>query len=46
VKLILEGGISETGVHIPIKKSIYAPVLRELHKFGITMTESVEEMIE
>lgn len=43
VKMILEEKITETGVHIPIKKSIYDPILEELHKFGISMTESVEE---
>ena len=42
VKLILEGKITDTGVHIPIKKSIYLPVLAALHKLGISMSESVE----
>ena len=46
VKLILEGKITDTGVHIPIKKSIYIPVLNELQKFGISMSESVEEISE
>ncbi len=40
VKLILDQTISETGVHIPIKKSIYSPVLAELKKHGISMEES------
>lgn len=38
-KMILEGKFSETGVHIPISKSIYEPVLDELQKLGIAMKE-------
>lgn len=44
VKMILEGKITDTGVHIPIKKSIYTPVLDELTKLGISMSETVEEI--
>ncbi len=44
VKSILEGKIIDTGVQIPIKKSIYLPVLAALHKLGISMSESVEEI--
>lgn len=44
VKLILDGEIADTGVHIPINKSIYIPVLAALQKFGISMSESVEEI--
>jgi len=39
VKMILEGKISDTGVHIPVSKSIYEPVLTELEKLGISMIE-------
>ncbi len=39
VKMILDGKISDTGVKIPIAKSIYEPVLNELEKMGISMTE-------
>lgn len=39
VKMILEGKITETGVHIPISKNIYEPVLTELEKQGIAMQE-------
>jgi saccharopine dehydrogenase-like NADP-dependent oxidoreductase len=39
VKMILTGKISTTGVHIPIKKDIYAPVLRELEQYNIKFTE-------
>jgi saccharopine dehydrogenase-like NADP-dependent oxidoreductase len=39
VKMILDGKISNTGVHIPISKDIYEPVLIELEKLGIAMIE-------
>jgi saccharopine dehydrogenase-like NADP-dependent oxidoreductase len=42
VRLILEGKIKDTGVHIPIIKTIYKPVLSELADLGISMTESIE----
>jgi saccharopine dehydrogenase-like NADP-dependent oxidoreductase len=38
-KLILEGKIKETGIHIPIIPSIYKPVLQELEKHGIIFKE-------
>lgn len=39
VKMILDGKINETGVHIPTSKNIYEPVLNELEKLGIVMKE-------
>ena len=39
VKMILNGIINETGVHIPVKPEIYMPVLEELEKMGITFEE-------
>ena len=39
VKMILESKIKDTGVHIPVAKSIYEPILNELEKLGISMTE-------
>ncbi len=36
---ILNGEISEPGVQIPIKKSIYDPILKELEEFGIKFKE-------
>ncbi len=39
VKMILEGKIKDTGVHIPIAKTIYNPILDELEKMGIFMIE-------
>jgi saccharopine dehydrogenase-like NADP-dependent oxidoreductase len=38
-KLILEGNIQLTGLHIPIIKEIYNPVLKELEHTGISFTE-------
>lgn len=40
VKMILKSEITETGVHIPIIKNIYEPVLNELEMMGIAMTEN------
>ncbi len=39
-KLILEGKIKETGLHIPIIPNIYEPVLAELKNFGIQFIEA------
>ena len=38
-KKILLGEISLTGVHIPTKKLIYDPVLKELENYGIAFKE-------
>ncbi len=38
-KLILEGKIKLTGVHLPIMKEVYNPVLEELETFGIKFNE-------
>jgi len=40
-KLILEGVITEQGLHIPIIPSIYEPVLRELQLHGIAFREKI-----
>jgi saccharopine dehydrogenase-like NADP-dependent oxidoreductase len=42
-KLILEGKLTETGLHIPIISSIYTPVLKELEQHGIKFLESEEQ---
>jgi saccharopine dehydrogenase (NADP+, L-glutamate forming) len=44
VELILEGIIRETGVQIPIKKSIYAPILSKLENLGISMSHTVDKI--
>jgi saccharopine dehydrogenase-like NADP-dependent oxidoreductase len=38
-KLILNGKIKMTGLHIPVSKEIYEPVLRELEMLGIKFQE-------
>lgn len=43
VKMIAKGEINVTGVHIPIKKTIYSPILEELQTLGIAMIETTEE---
>ena len=39
-KMILNGEIQLKGVHIPIRKEIYQPVLNELEKWGIAFEEN------
>jgi len=41
-KMILNGQITETGVHIPITPGIYNPLLDELETLGIKFDESTE----
>lgn len=41
-KLILNDTIKMTGVHIPIGKEIYQPVLKELERFGVVFKELVK----
>jgi saccharopine dehydrogenase-like NADP-dependent oxidoreductase len=43
-KLILDGTIADTGLHIPVKESIYHPVLKELEKHNITFREKLEDL--
>ena len=43
-RLILEGAIKVTGVHIPVIPEIYTPVLRELKELGITFKEKKEDI--
>jgi saccharopine dehydrogenase-like NADP-dependent oxidoreductase len=38
-KLILNGGIQLKGLHIPTKKEIYEPVLKELELHDVKFTE-------
>lgn len=41
-KLILQNKIALTGVHIPIRKEIYAPILKELAELGIKFINEEE----
>ena len=42
-KLILEGKIKETGVHIPVGPAIYQPILAELKTLDIAFKERREK---
>ena len=39
-RLILNGTINLTGLHIPTRKEIYEPVLKELEHYDITFQET------
>ncbi len=39
-RLILNGRIRARGVHLPVLKEFYRPVLRELRSYGITFSEN------
>lgn len=39
-KLLLNGSITDKGIHVPIKKNMYDPILRELEKDGIVFHEN------
>lgn len=41
-KLILDGSLTVTGLHIPVLPAIYVPVLEELAKHGIVFEEKIE----
>ena len=41
-KLVLEGKIDATGVHIPVNPIIYEPILKELERLGIAFKEKTE----
>jgi len=43
-RLILEGKIKKTGVHIPVLPEIYMPILRELKELGIVFEEKKEKI--
>lgn len=43
-KLILHGRLKLSGLHIPVRKEIYEPVLQELAKHGISFTEEVSHI--
>lgn len=43
-KLILEGKIKETGVHIPVNPEIYLPILAELKSLNIAFKEKREKL--
>ena len=44
VRLISQGAIQATGVHIPTMKEVYEPVLEEMKTFGMELTHATEEL--
>ena len=40
-KLILNGTINLSGIHIPVNKEIYDPVLSELKNYGVVFKETL-----
>lgn len=46
VKMYLKGKITRTGVHIPVHKNIYEPILEELEKMNIKFIEEITEVPE
>ncbi|MFK8164682.1 MAG: saccharopine dehydrogenase C-terminal domain-containing protein, partial [Lewinella sp.] len=44
VRLISQGKIQATGVHIPTMKEVYEPVLEEMKTFGMELTHYTEEI--
>ena len=44
-KLVLNGVIKTPGVHVPVTKEIYKPMLDELSQYGITFTEKDTEFV-
>jgi saccharopine dehydrogenase-like NADP-dependent oxidoreductase len=41
VRMVLEGKITESGVHIPVSQGIYEPILNELENIGIKFEEKI-----
>jgi saccharopine dehydrogenase-like NADP-dependent oxidoreductase len=44
VKMIIQGNIALTGVHLPVIPSIYNPILDELEQIGIKFDEDIYEV--
>ena len=45
VRMILDGTITDRGVLVPVKKSIYEPILRELEEMNIRFIEKFEKEV-
>jgi saccharopine dehydrogenase-like NADP-dependent oxidoreductase len=43
-KLILNGKLKLTGLHIPTRPEIYSPVLKELEQYGVKFQESITKL--
>ncbi|MBK7872342.1 MAG: saccharopine dehydrogenase NADP-binding domain-containing protein [Saprospiraceae bacterium] len=44
VKLVMQGKITSSGVHIPVKKEIYEPVLQELEEYGVVFHNQEKDL--
>ncbi|MDX1943715.1 MAG: saccharopine dehydrogenase C-terminal domain-containing protein [Saprospiraceae bacterium] len=44
VKLVMQGKITSTGVHIPVKKEVYEPVLQELEEYGVVFHNQEKDL--
>lgn len=44
VKLLMLGKVNLHGVHIPVMKSVYDPVLLELEEYGVKFVEYEHEL--
>ncbi len=43
-KLVMLGKVQARGVHIPVQKEVYEPVLQELEEYGVVFREREEEV--
>jgi saccharopine dehydrogenase (NADP+, L-glutamate forming) len=43
-KLLLDGKIESKGVHIPVMKEVYEPVLEELKEYGVVFEDQEIEL--
>ena len=43
-KLVMQGKMKVKGVHIPVQKEVYEPVLEELKSYGVVFHEREEEL--
>lgn len=41
VKLVMQGKITASGVHIPVTREVYEPVLQELEEYDIVFKNRV-----
>ncbi len=44
VKLVMQGKITSSGVHIPVSREVYEPVLQELESYGVVFVNREMEL--
>ena len=44
-RLIVEGGVKERGVLVPVSEDLYRPILQQLEKEGVRFTETREQLV-